>query len=516
MSSNTVAVDVDVVIIGGGMSGIGLAVQLKRKFTGTTFKIFEKLNDVGGTWAVNTYPGCGVDVPSHFYSYSFALNPDWSQKFVMQPELLSYFHSVAHRWDLMKDTYLQHTVQQATWDGTTSTWVVQIVDHVQKRSFTARSLAVVSAVGALSTPKKCDVPGHEEFEGKIFHSAQWDHSFDQDGKDILVLGNGCSATQFVPVLSQSARTVAQVARQPHWLLERPNPKYSPTFKAAMRYIPGLMRLLRAKIFAELESEWPMFDSETGGVARAQLAKASEEYIRKVAPPKYVESLVPKFEVGCKRRVFDSDYLACLHQKNVELIHNDQVDRLTKTSAIFRSGRELKIDAVVLATGFETTALLSHLNIVGRNGISIQDHWRKHNDGFPQAYYGTCVAGFPNFFVMMGPNTVTGHSSVIFSSECQINFALNMLEPVLGARRSRSIAAVEVTQQAEDQENSWIQQRAKGLVWSSGCSNWYVEPKTGKNLMVYPEWQWHYWLRSFAIDYSKFAYTGQDDRVLHNW
>lgn len=461
----------------------------------------------------------------------------------MQPELLSYFHSVARRWDLMKDTYLQHTVQQATWDETTSTWIVQIVDHVEKRSFTVRSLAVVSAVGALSTPKKCDVPGHEDFEGKIFHSAQWDHSFDPAGKDILVLGmnfsplgiyvliitgNGCSATQFVPVLSQSAQTVAQVARQPHWLLERPNPKYSPAFKAAMRYIPGLMKLLRAKIFAELESEWPMFDSETGGAARAQLGKASEEYIRKVAPPKYVEALIPKFEVGCKRRVFDSDYLASLHRKNVELIHNDQVDRLTKTSAIFRSGRELKIDAVVLATGFETTALLSHLNIVGRNGISIQDHvgwtvlitgyanitqWRKHNEGFPQAYYGTCVAGFPNFFVMMGPNTVTGHSSVIFSSECQINFALNMLEPILGARRSRSIAAVEVTQQAEDQENSWIQQRAKGLVWSSGCSNWYVEPKTGKNLMVYPDWQWHYWLRSFAIDYSKFAYTGQDGRRI---
>lgn len=190
---------------------------------------------------------------------------------------------------------------------------------------------------------------------------------------LTVAGNGCSATQFVPVISRTARTIAQVARQPHWLLERPNASYSPAFKAVMHYVPGLMKLLRAKIFAEFESDWPMFDTKTGSLARQKLAKISEAYIRQNAPPEYVEALVPKFEIGCKRRVFDTDYLKCLHQSNVELIHGDQVERLTQTSALFKSGRELKIDAVVLATGFETTALLSHLKIVGRNGISLQDH-----------------------------------------------------------------------------------------------------------------------------------------------
>lgn len=177
----------------------------------------------------------------------------------------------------------------------------------------------------------------------------------------------------MPVISETAKQVIQVVRQPHWLLERPNPKYSDLFRAFMRYTPGAMRLLRAKIFAELEADWLMFDNKAGVGARNKLAKASKDYIRQAAPPQYVDALVPKFEVGCKRRVFDTGYLACLHRDNVELVHSDGVERLTRNSAVFRSGREEKIDAVVLATGFETTTLLSHLNIVGKDGISIHEH-----------------------------------------------------------------------------------------------------------------------------------------------
>lgn len=317
----------------------------------------------------------------------------------MQPELLRYFHNVARKWNLAAHTHLQHTVDRASWDAETSTWLVDVYDQVQKRKFQIRSLALVSAVGALSLPKECDIPGHEDFQGKIFHSAKWDHSFDHADKEVLVLGkqlqfhtlqylilrdhsliyprvvsgNGCSATQFVPVVSETAKKVTQVARQPHWLLERPNPKYSSAFKATMRYIPGAMRLLRAKIFTELEAEWLMFDTKTGVDARKKLGELSKAYINKAAPTQYVDALIPKFEVGCKRRVFDTGYLECLHRPNVELVHDDQVERLTKTSVVFRSGREVKIDAVVLATGFKTTTLLSHLDIVGRDGVSIHEH-----------------------------------------------------------------------------------------------------------------------------------------------
>ncbi|KAH8657711.1 putative monooxygenase [Xylariales sp. PMI_506] len=512
--------DTDILIIGGGMSGIGLAAQLRRQYKSTTFEIYEKTNDIGGTWAINTYPGCGVDVPSHFYSYSFALNPNWSRKFPLQEEILAYFHDVARRFDLSRHTRLECTVQKAVWDAAMSVWNVTIFDQALKRSFQRSCKALISAVGALSTPKECDVPGSEDFGGHIFHSARWDHSFDHANKKVLVLGNGCSATQFVPVVAETAGRVTQVARQPHWLLERPNPTYSDAFKLCMR-IPGVMRLLRAKIYAELEAEWTMFETATGGGERKKLGEASRAYIRKNAPPKYVDALIPKFEVGCKRRVFDTDYLKCLHRENVELVSDDSVERITKSGVVFKSGKEIEVDAIILATGFVTTTLLSPLEIVGRNGVSINEHWKKHNQGLPQAYYGTCIAGFPNFFVMMGPNTVNGHLSVIYSSECQINFALRMLDPVLRSTPSRGskpgtgrqIAAVEVIQKAEDEDNNWIQSRAKELVWSSGCTNWYVEPKSGKNLMVYPHWQWHYWLRSIFLKRQDVAYTSDKGKEI---
>lgn len=294
------------------------------------------------------------------------------------------------------------------------------------------------------------------------------------------------------------------------------------------HIPGVMRLLRAKIYAELEAEWAMFETSTGGEARRKLGEQSRRYIREHAPAEYVDALIPKFEVGCKRRVFDTGYLACLHRRNVELVSDDGVERITKSGVVFRSGRTLEVDAIVLATGFETTTLLSPLDIVGKGGMSINQHvssllsrmrfitdplqWDKYNDGLPQAYYGTCLAGFPNFFVMMGPNTVNGHLSVIYSSECQINFTLRMLDPVLRSPK-REIAAVEIRQEAETEENAWIQDRAKQLVWSTGCTNWYVEPKTAKNLMVYPHWQWHYWLRSFFIPREDVVYTSGEGREV---
>ncbi|KIW05772.1 uncharacterized protein PV09_03628 [Verruconis gallopava] len=514
------ATDTDIIIIGGGMSGIGLAIQLKRRYKSATFEIYEKSNDIGGTWAINTYPGCGVDVPSHFYSYSFALNPDWSRKFPMQPEILAYFKRVAKTFGIDNHIRLKCAIQKAQWEESSNSWTVSIYDSSSKTIFQRRCKALVSAVGALSTPKECDIPGKENFEGKIFHSSRWDHSFNHANKKVLVLGNGCSATQFVPVISETAKYVYQVSRQPHWLLERPNPIYSNTFKMCMR-IPGVMRLLRAKIYAELEAEWTMFETDTGAKARQKLGEASKEYIRKNAPAKYVDALIPKFEVGCKRRVFDTDYLKCLHQDNVELISKDGVERITKNGAVFKSGREIGVDAIILATGFETTTLLAPLEIIGREGISINQHWKKHNEGLPQAYYGTCISGFPNFFIMMGPNTVNGHLSVIYSSECQINFALRMLDPVLNSIHKkwsiwpsrRDIATVEIKQEAEKAENSWIQRRAKELVWSSGCTNWYVEPQTGKNLMVYPHWQWHYWLRSIFIRRDDVLYTSNDGKQI---
>ncbi|KAF4502424.1 monooxygenase [Fusarium agapanthi] len=509
-----IAADTNVLIIGAGMSGIGFAIQLQKKYKYASFEIYEKGTEVGGTWAVNTYPGCGVDVPSHFYSYSFGLNPHWTRKFTLQPEILAYFKDVSRQKGIDCHIRLQHSVTKAEWHSESSTWLVEILNHRTNKVSQRRANILITAVGALGIPKKCEVPGHGTFEGNIFHSATWDHSFDHANKNVVVLGNGCSATQFVPVIAKTAKSVTQFARQPHWLLERPNPEYSALFRFMMRWVPGAMMLLRAVIYAQLEAEWLMFNTATGKTARRKLSEASRKYIRENAPAEYVDALVPKFEVGCKRRVFDTGYLEALHRPNLHLISDDPVEWIGRRSVFLRSGKELPADAIVLATGFETTKLLAAIEIIGLEGNSVEDHWNKHNDGLPQAYYGTCIAGFPNMFIMMGPNTLTGHLSVTWSTECQINFTLRVIDPVLRSLHppklslwpSKMVEAVQVKQQAEDEENSWIQSKCKSLVWSSGCSNWYVEPKTGKNLLIYPEWQWHFWLRSVFIRWGDFRFV----------
>ena len=211
--------DADVLIIGAGMSGVGMAVQLTRQYPEATFTLVEKTDNIGGTWKVNTYPGCGCDVASHFYSYSFELNPDWSQKFSMQSEIQAYFRGVAEKYNIVRHVRFSSTVEKARWNDEAQLWDVTLKNQRTKETYTSRARAVVSAVGSLSIPQTCKIPGAISFQGHLFHSATWDHSFDWHGKDVVVLGNGCSATQFVPVMSEEAKKLTQFARQPQYLAE---------------------------------------------------------------------------------------------------------------------------------------------------------------------------------------------------------------------------------------------------------------------------------------------------------
>ncbi|PGH17875.1 hypothetical protein AJ79_00774 [Helicocarpus griseus UAMH5409] len=509
------SLDTDVLIIGAGMSGLGLAVQLQRNFPQASFELIEKADNIGGTWWVNTYPGCGCDVASHLYSYSFALKPDWSRKYALQPEIFSYFRSVAQKYDIIRHVSFHSSVQKADFDETTGTWLVTILDQKTNRVYQRRAKILVSAVGALSVPKECDIKGAEEFKGKLFHSAQWDHSFDWAGKEVVVIGNGCSATQFVPIMTGGEKRVkklTQFSRQAHWLAERPNPNYSNVFKWTMRYVPLAMRLYRFWHYYLMESDWPGFHTESGRKIREGLVKTQIDYIKRTAPERYHEALIPKTEIGCKRKVLDTDYLACLHRDNMELVYADPIEEITARGVRTRSGREVDVDAIILATGFKAQQVLYPLEIKGRNGINLNEHWDKFSSGVAQAYYGTCVSQFPNFFIMMGPNTATGHLSVIYTTECQINFTLRTIRPILrtlypsllssGLRRlvGPGPDTVAVTEAAEQRDNTWIQSTSKQLVWTTGCTSWYVDTKTGRNTMLYTDWQWKYWLRSIFIPF----------------
>ncbi|KAK4983124.1 hypothetical protein LTR50_007409 [Elasticomyces elasticus] len=533
------SLDTDVLVIGAGMSGLGLAVQLVRKYGHRNFELIEKSNDVGGTWLANTYPGCGCDVASHFYSYSFALNPDWSQKYSMRGEIQAYFRSVAEQYNIVPHIRFHSTVESALWDAQTDTWNVTVKDQKTKQTYARRCKILVSAVGALSVPKTCEIPGADTFKGSLFHSAQWDNSFDWKDKEVVVIGNGCSATQFVPILTSGdkpVRKLTQFSRQAHYLAERTNPFYSSAFKALMRYMPFAMRLYRFKVYAEMENDFTGFDIEKGKGIREQLLREQHEYVKRMAPERYWEKLMLRTEVGCKRKVLDTGYLECLWKENMELVADDSVGEIMEEGVKTKNGRFVRADAVVLATGFATHQVLFPMKITGEKGISLNDHWNTHHSGAAQAYLGTCIPTFPNFFTLMGPNTVTGHLSVIYTVECQINFILRLIEPILKSLHPRQSllssinpikfpsapsTAVAVKPSAAARHSNWMQEKLSQLVWASGCTSWALDPDTGINIMMYPEYQFWFWWRSVFIPAEDFEFVNGRDgskehRVIGGW
>ncbi|TKA79118.1 hypothetical protein B0A55_02420 [Friedmanniomyces simplex] len=515
------AVDTHVLIIGAGMSGLGLAVQLLRHGYTNSFELIEKESDVGGTWLVNQYPGCGCDVASHFYSYSFELNPDWSQKFSLRSEIQAYFRGVAEKYGIVPHVKFQSTVETARWVEEGQYWEVTVKNLKTKETYVRRAKIVVSGVGSLSIPRKCEIPGADDFKGNLFHSAKWDSSFDWKDKDVVVLGNGCSATQFVPIMAKDSRKLTQFARQAQFLAERPNPVYSTAFKSLMRYVPFAMRLYRLKLYADMERDFAGFDVETGGKIRQGLKEENERYVKSMAPERYWDALIPNHEIGCKRKVMDTEYLGTLHRDNMELISDDSVTEITKTGVRCKSGREVKADAIVHATGFEVFRMLFPMEIIGQKGVSLNEHWDTHHQGSAQAYFGTCIPGFPNFFCLMGPNTVTGHLSVIYTVECQINFVLRLVGPILKSTWNpqrgllsaprQEVEAVDVKPEVAAQHSNWLQAKLNKLVWSSGCTSWALDPKTGVNIAMYPEYQFLFWWRSVFIPGNDFLYDVLDKK-----
>ncbi|KAI0553197.1 putative monooxygenase [Xylaria curta] len=510
--------DTEIIIVGAGMSGLGLAVQLVRQYGHRNFEIIERESSIGGTWWVNSYPGCGVDITAHHYQYSFELNPNWTRKYPLQDEILDYYQRVADKYDIEKHTRFESVVISAAWDASSGTWVVIVKDLKTKETYQRRCKILVSAIGLLSQPNGCDFPGAESYEGRIFHTADWDHSFNWKGKEMVVIGNGCSATQVVPAVSEgkgAVKKVTQFARQAQWIFERPNPEHSSLFKWTMKWVPFAMRGYRLMQMSLNEFDFRSFPIEEGAKLRKMYAAYQEGYMKKTAPKKYHEFLRPKSEVGCKRRVMDTDYLECLHRSNVELVYDDPVEEIVEEGVRTKSGRTVKADAIVLANGFQVQKPLVTLNLRGEGGLTVTDHWNKVSEGSASAYFGTCLSGFPNFFVLMGPNTASGHASVVYTSECQIGFTLRVIKPILKALKAqRSILPVigqktdivKVKPEAEKADIDTTQERLKRLIWSSGCTSWAIDPVNGRNTTMYPDFQFKYWLRSVFISWPDFEFS----------
>ncbi|KAJ5941188.1 hypothetical protein N7516_001356 [Penicillium verrucosum] len=483
-----------VLIVGAGFSGLATACQLRREHNCDDYVIYDRSPAPGGTWWANKYPGCAVDIPAVFYSLSFAPNPDFSKIYPPQAEILEYFNKVADKFDVSRHIVRNTEWEGAYWQDSTNSWLVKLKDLSTGQTFYHECKILISAVGALVNPNQFGIPGVETFEGDIVHTAAWKADLSLHQKDVIVVGNGCSAAQLIPAIAKEVGSITQFIRTPQFYLENENMQIHDKWKFIFRYVPGVLRLLRLIVFLVLESTAVRFNiTYKGNKARNISAEGSRAYIQSTAPEQYWPLLSPKYEVGCKRRIFDnSRYTSCLQQSNIHLT-DDPIVKVSSHSIFTKSGQEYRADAILLATGFALTQY--EVELVGRNGRTRDEHWG--NFGYKEAYKSTAMSGFPNFFYVLGPNSGKGHTSAIYCIENYVNLVMKVIAPVLRDRAS----FVEVKSDSEKEYNENLHEKIATTIFNSSCGSYFIDYKSQKNWFIYP---WN----SFVMWYS--THWGRSD------
>ena len=460
---------VDHLIVGAGFAGLAAAIKLQEAGE-RDFVVVEKDSDVGGTWHINTYPGAECDVPSQLYSYSFALNPDWSKVYSPQQEIWEYTRKVAEDAQVLDRFVFDTAVLDATWDEAAQRWRVTTTGG----TYAART--VISGSGGLSEPRLPEIDGIEGFQGEIFHSARWDHDVDLTGKRVAVIGTGASAIQLVPELQKVVGHLDVYQRTPNWIIPRNERRFTAIEKAAFRHVPGLQKAVRAGVYAQLEGRAPAF------TRFPQLLKVVERQCRKniakaISDPELVAKVTPSYRAGCKRILISNAWYPALASDNVDLV-TDPITKVTGDAVVTADGTERPIDVLVVATGFYVTEPPIAQHITGREGRTLADVW---GEAGMAAYKGTTVHGFPNLFQLVGPNTALGHSSMIFIIESQVRYVVEAAR----AMRREGLAAIEPTAEAQAAWTAEVQERMKPTVWTTGgCASWYLD-KFGNNTTLWP-------------------------------
>ncbi|GAB3772038.1 cyclohexanone monooxygenase [Nocardioides ginsengisegetis] len=460
-------------IVGAGFAGLCAAIKLQEDGE-TDFLVIEKGADVGGTWRDNTYPGAACDVPSQLYSYSFAPNPDWSMSFSPQPEIQAYIQKVARDAGVL-DRFRFHTAfVSGAWDDAAGAWVSEIEGDRGRE--TVRSTTLVVGAGGLSEPKLPDIEGIEDFGGEVFHSARWDHSVDLAGKRVAVIGTGASAIQIVPKLQEVVGHLDVYQRTAPYVLPRNDRRYGRLEKAALRHLPGLQKLYRSAIYWGRETYVPGFTRQPK-LALPAKKLALGNIAKGISDPELRAKVTPEFEIGCKRILISNTYYPALAAENCDLV-TDRIARVTDRSIVTADGTEREIDVLVVATGFHTTELPITEHIAGRSGATLADQWRETGMA---AYKGTTVPDFPNFFMLVGPNTGLGHSSMVFIIEAQVEY----LRAAVATMEAHRYGTVEPTRAATDAWNADVQRRMQRTVWNTGgCASWYLDDH-GRNTILWP-------------------------------
>ncbi len=447
--------DLGVIIIGAGMSGLCMAVALKR--AGTPFVVLEAGAELGGTWSVNRYPGCACDIPSHLYGYSFAPNPDWSRVWAGQPEILAYLKDVARRTGILPHIRLSTPALGADFDEETDTWTV----HTAQGALTARYL--VSATGPLRIPKLPDIPGIDDFAGSSMHSARWDVAVTLEGRRVGIVGSAASAVQMIPKLAPITAHLTVFQRTANYILPKPNRRYTAPEKWALAHVPGAWRLLRWRQYWRHELRF-----HAAFTPHRLSARLAERLLRwhiaaAVSDPVLRAAVMPDYRVGCKRVLLEGDYYAALQRPDVSLV-TDPITRIDADGVVTDAGRH-DLDVILYATGFDIWDSDWPSRIRGRQGRSLLEAYGEA----PRAWLGMALPGFPNLFTLLGPNTGLGHNSVVWMVECQVNHILRLM----AAAREAGRTALEVRPEVLEAYDNDLHARMQKRVWVQGrCASWY--------------------------------------------
>ncbi|ORY86751.1 putative flavin-binding monooxygenase [Leucosporidium creatinivorum] len=483
------------IIIGAGMSGIAMAVQLKRKLAFTDIILYEKNDDVGGTWGRTSYPGCACDVPVGLYSFSFEPKGNFDSQWGSAEAIWSYIKDVQTKYEINQVVY-RTAVESAHFSRETGLWTVNVrLDSGETRTRTCNIL--ISAAGILSTPNPPPFDT-STFAGDVVHSGAWNPEVKLEGKDVVVVGNGCSAAQLIPTIADEVGSLTQIARgRQSFLPAVPIPEGA-LYSFMVQWIPGFVYFMRLVLFLMLELDFQLMDVQKGKKRRESMYNLALNHMKSDAPREYWDFLLPEFEVGAKRRVIDRiGYLKSLGHSKLKLIAEQSLVSAHENIVTTDKGVEIKADVVILCTGYKAQDFLFPLKIVNEKREGVRER--------------TCVSGFPNFFMLLGPNTATGHSSALVTSECQISMVLELISPIIAKIRQLKLESVpptvEVTAEAEQTFFDALRAEMKRKIWEQEPVGWYVDSKTGICTTNYPWSQIHFWRKAAWINRGDFKWIG---------
>jgi cation diffusion facilitator CzcD-associated flavoprotein CzcO len=475
-----------ILIIGSGFGGLGLAIRLKRAGI-ETFTILEKAAALGGTWRDNTYPGAACDVPSMLYCLTSEPKTDWTRTWAPQSEIRAYIEDCARKNDLLRHICFDVEVASARFDEPSGTWTV--------RTTAGEELVadvLVSAVGQLHQPAVPKIPGLGAFRGPHFHSARWNHDVDLADKRVGVIGSAASAIQFIPEIAKEVRHLTIFQRSANWMVARGDRPFRPWETWVLSNVPGAFRLYRAFIWARAELLLYPVMRRQPLASRLYTKWALANLETNVADPALRAHLTPDYPIGGKRILIADDFYPCLGRPNVELV-TSPIDRVTEDAVVTADGVAHVVDAIVLATGFRTNPFLAPMKIEGRGGRSLDIDW-SHG---ARAYFGMTMTGYPNFFMLYGPNTNLGHNSIIFMLECQIAYVTGAIQWLI----ADDLKLIDLKPEVMEAFNEQLQRDLAGTSWAAAPESWYKE--AGRITNNWPYSTFHYWRRTRAMVHAEY-------------